>query len=508
MISPGDSAQVKVAKGAAIIFVGLVFARLVNYSYQILVTRIAGASEFGLFFLGVSTLAVTAGIAVLGFDSGVARFAPYYIGGKQKSQLLGVLRGAFLLSLLNGIVAGVLLWLLSGTLAGIYFGDQADRGVVIIRICAVSLPFAVSRRVLVKSIVAFQKIGYRVAVNEFTGPLIRLTLTAALLGAGMAAEGAILAYVASELVCWAALLWLLQKKVHPLFGSGGGGFNFKPFVIYCLPLVLSGLVMQVMNYIDAFMAGYFLDTEQVGIFAAAARLAALVALGTELLNPLFLSITTGAFAQGNDQVVGDTFNNNNRWYLFLGLPVVCLLALLAPQAMTLVWGNQFGEGANVLAMLAVGRAIYYLSVTSSLLLAMHTRTKLILVLNITAAITNCTLNWLLIPRLGIEGAALATSCSLVLHALLMIIAARLAHGQGGLRIFFPRVFAAAVPGCLLVLWVRSLALDALPTLILGGLLYCLAFPLALKVFGAYHEHDRQILRQIGRRLGLISEHGD
>ncbi len=505
MISPGDSASVKVAKGAAIIFAGLIFARLVNYSYQILVTKIAGAAEFGLFFLGVSTLAVAAGVAVLGFDSGVARFAPYYIGGKEKSKLRGVLRGAFLLSLLNGAVAGAILWLFSGTLAGLYFGDQAERGAVIIRICAVILPFAVSRLVLVKSIVAFQKIGYRVAVNQFTGPIVRLTLTAVLLGAGMAAEGAILAYAASELVCWFALLWILQTRVHPLFGSGGGGFDLKPFMLYCLPLVLSGLVMQVMNYIDAFMAGYFLNPVQVGIFGAAARLAALVALGVELLNPLFLSITTGAFAQGNHKLVGDTFNNNNRWYLFLGLPVVCLLAILAPQAMTLVWGGQFGEGANVLALLAVGRTVYYLSATSMLLLSMYARTKLILLLNIAAASVNVALNWWLIPRLGIEGAALATSCSLTLHALLMITFARGSHQPGGLRVLFPRVLAAAVPACLLVFWIRNLALDALPTLILGGFLFCVAYPLALKLFGAFQEEDRQILRQIGRQLGFGAE---
>ena len=303
MISPGDSPQVKVAKGAAIIFAGLVFARVVNYAYQILITRFAGADEYGLFFQGVTTLAVAAGMAVLGYDLGVARFAPFYMGSRDENRLHGFIRGAFLLSLANGVAAGIILWLLAGWLSGLYFGGEALRGQTIIRICAAVMPFAVSRMVLIKAIVAFQKIGYRVAVNQFASPVVRLALTALLLAAGMAAEGAMLAYAASELVSWAALLWILQKRVHPIFGASGGAFTLKPFISYCLPLLFSAIVLQVMNSIDTLMTGYFLDIGQVGVFGAATLLASLVSISIEVLNPLFLSITTSAFAEDRHHVV-------------------------------------------------------------------------------------------------------------------------------------------------------------------------------------------------------------
>ena len=80
MISSNDSAQVKIVKGAAVIFAGLIFARLVNYLYQIVLARAGGTAEFGLFFLGVSTITVAGGIATVGLDLGVARFAPLYLG--------------------------------------------------------------------------------------------------------------------------------------------------------------------------------------------------------------------------------------------------------------------------------------------------------------------------------------------------------------------------------------------------------------------------------------------
>ncbi|MBW7998204.1 MAG: oligosaccharide flippase family protein [Candidatus Glassbacteria bacterium] len=502
MISPQDSPQVKVAKGAAIIFSGLVFARLVNYAYQSLLSRVGGQVEFGLFFLGVTTLAVAGGIAALGIDHGVARFAPLYIGGDDRRRLRGMMRGAFLIALVNGTVAGVLLSLLAGPLADLLFAKEQMTG--IFRICALALPFMVSGRVLVKSVVAFQKIGYRVAVNQFASPVTRLVLTVVLLAAGMRAEGAMWAYAASEIISWCALLWLLQRRVQPIFGGGAGDaeFDFRPFITYCLPLFLSGLVVQVMNYIDAFMVGHFLDSARVGLYGAAARLAALVALGTELLNPLFLSITTGAFAQKRHELVSGTFNSNNRWFLYISLPIVCLLAIMAPEAMVLVWGDNFAGGATVLTILAAGRFFYYLSSTSGLLLTMYARTKLILALNLMAAVVNFCLNLYLIPRYGIEGAAAATAVTLTMHALLTVMAARRTHPAAGLKVFFPRLLAAAVPPSLLAWAVKLTGLSPLPACLTAGILFCATFPMMLKLMGVLHEEDRRIWRQIRERIGM------
>ena len=51
MTNQTGNQQATVARGAIIVLAGLIFARLVNYSYQILLTRTDGQAEFGLFFM-------------------------------------------------------------------------------------------------------------------------------------------------------------------------------------------------------------------------------------------------------------------------------------------------------------------------------------------------------------------------------------------------------------------------------------------------------------------------
>jgi len=500
VIGSNDSAQVKVAKGAAIIFAGIIFARLVNYLYQIVLARAGGTAEFGLFFLGVSTLAVAGGIATLGIDLGVARFIPLYIGIRDEQRLRGVLRYSILFSTITGAGAGVVLWLSAGPIAARLLGMPDLVGIM--QICALCLPFYVSGRVLVKAVVAFQKIGYRVAMKQVLSPVIRFVLTFLLVTAGMGAEGAMWAFLASEVASWAVLLWLLNFRVYPLLRPAGRDslFDSRTFFSYSLPLFLAGIIDLLLHYTDTFMTGYFLEESQVGIYGTAVRLTALVALGTELLNPMFLSIITRQHAEDNTSGVVSTFNNNNRWFGYITLPIAAILVILPAESIALIWGESYTAGAWALAILILGRTFFYLANTSTFLLYMYGATRLILAVNLFSALLNVVLNWILIPRMGITGAALATATALFAQAMLIILSAHLYHREPGLRVFFPRILAAAVlPAAVLP------ALKSVPELgwiqFIGmGLVYTTLYFLLLKSFRAFSEEDRAIGRQILSRI--------
>jgi stage V sporulation protein B len=500
MIGSNDSPQVKVAKGAAIIFAGIIFARLVNYLYQIVLARGGGTAEFGLFFLGVSTITVAGGIATFGLDLGVARFVPLYIGSRDENRLRGVLRYSIILSMVVGAGAGVVLWLSAGLIAARLLGMPNLVG--ILQICALCLPFYVSGRVLVKTVVAFQKIGYRVALKQVLSPVIRFILTFLLVTAGMGAQGAMWAFLASEVASWAILLWLLNFRVYPLFLPAGRGslFDSRTFFAYCLPLFLAGIIDLLLHYTDAFMTGYFLEEIQVGIYGTAVRLTVLVALGTELLNPMFLSIITQQHAEGNTAGVVSTFNNNNRWLSYLTLPIVVVLVILPAESIALVWGESYAAGAWTLAILTLGRTFFYLANTSTFLLYMHGATRLILAVNLFSALLNVVLNWILIPKMGITGAALATAISLSGQAMLIILSAHLYHREGGLQVFFPRILAAAVLPAAVVLALKSVLELGWIQFIGVGLVYLTVYFLLLKSFRAFSEEDRAIGKQILSRI--------
>ena len=458
--------------------------------------------EFGILFLGISTIAVGGGLAGIGLDLGVARFVPYYTGKGDEIRLRSMLRYALSASLVSGLGAGALLWLI-GPWAAANLLHNFPLGQAM-PICAACLPFTVTGRVLVKTVTAFQKIGYRVAISQVLNPLIRLILTVSLLVAGLGATGALWAYTAGEAFSTITLLYLVEKRIFPVFNLREKRheriFEARAFIVYSLPLFLAGIIDLVMNYTDAYMSAYFLDNAQVGLYGAAVTLASLVALGTELLNPMFLSIITRDYALGNQTGIVSSYNNNNRWMWYITLPMAAFLIALPSESMSLLWGKSFANGAWPLAILAFGRAIYYLSTTSSVMLYMHGATRIILSANLCSASLNVILNYCLIPSLGITGAAIGTTVSLTLQSLFLVWGIHFYHRGQGLRVFFSGIFAAAVIPATILLLLKNHFPVSWSVIIGLAISYSAIYFLLLKVFRVFSAEDYRIWEAILARL--------
>lgn len=509
MSAPRESAPITVARGAALVLIGLVVARPLNYAWRIALARYAGADEFGVLFLAVATIAAAGSLATLGVDFGVARFVPFYLGRQDKASLRSMLRWSLLFAVISGCLIGLLLYLVAAPVSLLLFKNESL--VPALKVCSWCLPFFVTGRVLTKAVLGFQRIGYRMGVYQVFNPLFKLGLTLPLLYAGMGVEGALLAYLAAEIASSVALWAILDRRVFGVFSGGtvreASAFSRKAFMAYGFPLFLAGMIDLVMSYTDTFMSGYYLDAAAVGLYGAAVTLASLVALGTELLNPMFLSIITRDFAAGDTRAVVSAFNNNNRWFLGLMLPVALFTVIMSRELMGLLWGGTFEAGATALALLCVGRLMFGAENTSFHVLSMHGAGRFLLVSNLTVALLNVALNLLLIPKLGIEGAALATAVSLSFHAILVIVGARLPHRGQGMRVVFPRVLAAGLAAGAVCWATKAWFGTGWTGLFLSGTVFLALYAVSLGLLGAFTRDDILVWRTLKRKLGFGGANG-
>jgi PST family polysaccharide transporter len=173
------------------------------------------------------------------------------------------------------------------------------------------------------------------------------------------------------------------------------------------PLMVSSLAVMLYMRIDVVMLREMKGEAVAGIYSAAVKLSELgyflpVALGSSLLPALLRSRAAGREAYGVR--LQQYFDLSAG--LAYALAVPC--ALLAPWLVRLVYGVSYAEAGPVLAMHAWGAVFAFSGVARAHFLFNESLGRLHLAATASGALLNIGLNWLLIPRHGPWGAALAT----------------------------------------------------------------------------------------------------
>jgi O-antigen/teichoic acid export membrane protein len=223
------------------------------------------------------------------------------------------------------------------------------------------------------------------------------------------AEGVLFLVLAVEVSLsvpwWRARRWLGWARAHLAFG---------------VKAVLSGMLLELNSRVDVLMLGLFLGDAEVGVYSFAALFAEgfyqLVVVLQNNYNPLLARLIAGGQREALEAV---TRQRRAATYVLMGLAGLCLV-LLFPHAVELLTGRPeylAGRGAFIILVLGIVAGAGYLPFQGALSMAglpgWHTLFMLLVVLSNVAG------NWLLIPWLGLEGAALATALAFLFSVLLL-----------------------------------------------------------------------------------------
>jgi O-antigen/teichoic acid export membrane protein len=231
------------------------------------------------------------------------------------------------------------------------------------------------------------------------------------------AEGVLLLVLVCELVATVALRrsagWVAAARAHILYGSRG---------------VLATLAYEINSKLDVWMLGIAMSDKAVGIYSLASALwEGVMQLGVVLqanLNPLLAR----ELAAGNKTEVEAIAKRTRRWFVPVFVGGSAIAAAVYPFAVPWLIGNhEFVAGALPFAILLGGAVLAsaYLPFQTILLMASMPGTQTVFVTIV--LVTNGVLNVLLVPVLGLAGAALASGTALASSAVLLryIIRARI-----------------------------------------------------------------------------------
>ena len=176
------------------------------------------------------------------------------------------------------------------------------------------------------------------------------------------------------------------------------------------PLMLSSAAAYIYLRIDQVLIGHMLDTKAVGYYAAAVKIAEIIyfipGIICASLFPAIINAKKTSALLYHQRLV--------RLYLLLFLSAIAIslpLSLLSHWVITLLFGESFAPAAQILTIYTWSSVGLFLGTAMSQYLMAENLTKVIFAANIIAMVTNIILNLVLIPKIGLSGAALATLIS-------------------------------------------------------------------------------------------------
>ncbi|WP_431284856.1 oligosaccharide flippase family protein [Humitalea sp. 24SJ18S-53] len=394
----------------------------------VVLARMLGPEQLGAYAWAVTFLSVACTLADLGMTPVLAR----------DLVLTGEGRGAYFA---NFLTLRLLLGLLAGAVAAVVaqlLAPEPVQGVLVF--CAPLLPLLAARFFdPVFQVIARPWLSLHVAVT-FAVVSIATSVAAAL--AADPVPWTVLAYVGAGVLYGVMGLGLAIRLVRPRFGavSGAGMAEVGRAV---LPLALSSLVAALSSRIDVFIVAEVGTPEMLGLYGAAARFVDLgAAAAITVLAPLMAVFASQSRDRARLLVSFDMMVR-----IMATVAVLCgLLAIgFAGPVLRVVFGQAFEAASSTLALFGWRIGVVFVNLTVfALVLTLapigYSVWNMLLALLVTAG-----LSWLLVPWIGIEGAAIATLASECGQLSVNLVMARRAVGRGLEPGWWGRFLLAAAP---------------------------------------------------------------
>jgi len=317
----------------------------------------------------------------------------------------------------------------------------------LLAVMAVSLPFLV----LLATVQAASRAVFAFDAAVVPGQVVRPTLFAGLLVAALGSQirspvtVAWLFTVAAAASAAVAGVWITRV---PRFGTAWLRPAWRidrEVVAVMAPLMVLAVLQGIHESLPVWLLGRLSTARNVGLYAAAERMAFLVALVLLAVNLVYAPAIGALWARGEDARLRESFQRVARWTLAASLPV-CLVLVVAGPGLLRIFGVEYQGAFPALVLLALGQLVTSGTGSVGYLLFLTGHIQTVVRTFVGAVVTLVGLGLLLVPIYGAAGGAGAAALVMVGLNLAMVARAKALLGIVPFTQDSLRVFAAGLAG--------------------------------------------------------------
>jgi O-antigen/teichoic acid export membrane protein len=409
-----------VARGSLTNVGAMTLGALLGFGLTVLASRWLQPRQTGEFFELIALFTIGAYSFALGADTGLTRWIARAraIGGLQEVRRIVLVAAAPVAFV--GAAAAAAIWLAAPSLAGIFLGGMNPaQAADLFRLIALSVPLGALSTALIAAARGFGRMWPYLWIEGLGKPALRIALVTVALLAGWNLRGAVIGWTMPVMIgavaSWIILARLIRKEVptagRMLAADGRGGLA-ADFWRFAAPRGLAGIFQVTVLWLDILLVGAILTSYDAGVYAAVSRLAM---IGTFALEGTRLAIAPqlgGLLARKENSRAASLYQSATRWLMLASWPLYLTFAIF-PAVVLSIFGARYSAGAVSLIILSLAMLINTGTGNVTVVLLMGGKSSWNVANTLIALGINIGLNFLLVPQIGIAGAAIAWAASIV-----------------------------------------------------------------------------------------------
>jgi len=490
-----------IAKNAGIGGGSILIANLISYLSSILITRIVGAKFYGVFYLANTILGLGSLLAMLGLNQGVLRYVSLYSGQDDSARIKGSILFTIRITLIASVFLTIMIFGFSPFLSQKIFHKPGLT--LALRILIIALPFSTLAAVFLSSLQGLRLIKYNVLVKNVLQPLSRLILLVIFFLVGWKFLGLLWATVFSIFFGFLLAYYFLKKNCSSLGEKSVAIFEKSEIVRFSTPLFFEGLLNYAISATPILLLGYFRPSTDVGIYGIGMKLGLLVILPLNSFNIIFAPTISNLYGRHEHEALERLFKTVTKWIFTISFAAFLIIVLFAKPILS-IFGKSFIPGANALYFIVLGQLINASVGSVGFMLMMTGRPKMNLLNSGILCALTIFFSYLLIPKYGIVGAAIATAFSIGFVNILRLVEVYYFERIHPYKRSFIKPLTSGTLSTLVVIILGIFfpyTSNLFFTVGFGALFLCLF--IGLLILFRLENEDKYILKLLGKRLMSI-----
>lgn len=425
------SVKRRLLSGGAWALGGRITLAFIGLATNALLARLLSPAELGAYFLAYSVVGICAGLGAMGLTKAVVRFVAESVGLEQYDIARRSIKLALSFGSLGAVTMGLVYLIFGGSLVNSLFDSPALAAVA--GVTAGWIVVAVLQGILVETFRGFHDIrmtttlgGVSNGNGMLTGGLLSLLLLLLMIFRGEASLATVMVLaVASGATSTLLAGLLLRRRVASLpDDKSEAQFSGSQMMKAAGPLLITTLALFALGQSSIWIAGAFLEQEEVALYGAAFRLMLYVAVPLQIASMVAPPMIAEMYSQGRTEELQRTLR---AVATTAGIPAFLLLTvfiLFGGPIMSLIFGEYYREAAILLVLLSLGQMVHvWAGAGGQVLMMTGHQTTMMMATLITGLLTVAVAIWA-VQQYGTIGVASAAAGGIFLQKMVMLFVVR------------------------------------------------------------------------------------